>query len=82
MATPATATQQSFGFDVTHGFLGEEFLTWLWFRWETQVGEFTLPGGRVVGVVIDDMLNSAEVDWIRDPDPVNQPQEGTEADDS
>ncbi len=30
----------------THGWLGEEFLTWLWFRWETDGGEFTLPGGR------------------------------------
>lgn len=40
----------------THGFLGEEFLTWLWFRWEQDGGEFTLPGGRVVGVAIDDFL--------------------------
>jgi hypothetical protein len=40
----------------THGFLGEEFLTWLWFRWETGGGEFTLAGGRVVGVALDDLL--------------------------
>lgn len=40
----------------THGFLGEEFLTWLWFRWETTGGEFTLSGGRVVGVALDDFL--------------------------
>jgi hypothetical protein len=40
----------------THGFLGEEFLTWLWFRWETDGGEFTLAGGRVVGVALDDFL--------------------------
>jgi hypothetical protein len=40
----------------THGFLGEEFLTWLWFRWETDGGEFTLPGGRVVGIALDDLL--------------------------
>ncbi|HEX5050265.1 MAG TPA: hypothetical protein VFZ65_00705 [Planctomycetota bacterium] len=40
----------------THGFLGEEFLTWIWFRWETDGGEFTLPGGRVVGVALDDFL--------------------------
>lgn len=53
---PATGTQQSFGFDVTHGFLGEEFITWLWFRWETLGGEFTLAGGRVVGIAIDDLL--------------------------
>lgn len=40
----------------THGFLGEEFLTWIWFRWENDGGEFALPGGRVVGVAIDDMM--------------------------
>jgi hypothetical protein len=40
----------------THGFLGEEFLTWLWFRWETGGGEFTLSGGRVVGIALDDFL--------------------------
>ncbi|MBL8736421.1 MAG: hypothetical protein JNL12_08360 [Planctomycetes bacterium] len=43
----------------THGFLGEEFLTWLWFRWEADGGEFTLPGGRVVGVALDDFLSFA-----------------------
>jgi hypothetical protein len=43
----------------THGFLGEEFLTWLWFRWETEGGEFHLPGGRVVGVALDDFLTFA-----------------------
>jgi len=43
----------------THGFLGEEFLTWLWFRWETEGGEFTLPGGRVVGIALDDFLSFA-----------------------
>lgn len=43
----------------THGFLGEEFLTWLWFRWETSGGEFTLSGGRVVGVALDDFLSFA-----------------------
>lgn len=43
----------------THGFLGEEFLTWLWFRWESDGGEFTLPGGRVVGVALDDFLSFA-----------------------
>jgi hypothetical protein len=49
-------TQQSFGFDTTHGFLGEEFLTWLWWKWETDGGEFTLAGKRIVGVAIDDLL--------------------------
>lgn len=43
----------------THGFLGEEFLTWLWFRWETEGGEFHLPGGRVVGLALDDFLTFA-----------------------
>ncbi|MCK5943183.1 MAG: hypothetical protein KAI24_14480 [Planctomycetes bacterium] len=43
----------------SHGFLGEEFLTWLWFRWETEGGEFTLGGGRVVGVALDDFLTFA-----------------------
>jgi len=43
----------------THGFLGEEFLTWLWFRWETSGGEFTLSGGRVVGIALDDFLSFA-----------------------
>ncbi|MBL9079646.1 MAG: hypothetical protein JNL08_19235 [Planctomycetes bacterium] len=43
----------------THGFLGEEFLTWLWFRWEADGGEFALPGGRVVGVALDDFLSFA-----------------------
>lgn len=43
----------------SHGWLGEEFLTWLWFRWETDGGEFTLSGGRVVGVALDDFLSFA-----------------------
>ena len=46
----------------THGFLGEEFLTWLWFRWETDGGEFQLPGGRVVGLALDDLLTFAAPD--------------------
>lgn len=40
----------------THGFLGEEFLTWLWFRWETDGGEYALSAGRNVGVALDDFL--------------------------
>jgi hypothetical protein len=43
----------------SHGFLGEEFLTWLWFRWETGGGEFRLRGGRVIGVALDDFLSFA-----------------------
>lgn len=37
-------------------FLGEEFLLWLWWSWETLGGEFTLPGGRVVGLALDDLV--------------------------
>lgn len=55
-------TQRSFGFDTTHEFLGEEFLLWLWFQWETNGGEFTLPGGRVVGIAIDDLVVFAAAD--------------------
>jgi len=53
---PSAGTQRSFGFDTTHGFLGEEFLLWIWFRCETAKGEFVLAGGRVVGVAVDDLL--------------------------
>ena len=39
------------------GFLGQEFLTWLWYRCEIRSGgEFSLPGNRLVGVAIDDLL--------------------------
>ena len=51
-----TETQNQTSGIETHGFLGQEFLTWLWFRWETEGGEFALPGGRVVGIAIDDFL--------------------------
>lgn len=40
----------------SHAFLGEEFLTWLWFRLETEGGEFDLGKGKVLGVVLDDFL--------------------------
>ena len=43
----------------SHGFVGEEFLTWLWFKWETRGGEFTLSGGRIVGIALDDFLSFA-----------------------
>ncbi len=42
--------------EATHGFLGEEFLTWLWFRWETDGGEYALSAGRTVGIALDDFL--------------------------
>ncbi len=40
----------------THAFLGEEFLTWLWFKVDSAGGQFTLPGGVALGVVLDDFL--------------------------
>ncbi len=39
-----------------YGFLGEEFLTWLWYRMESRGGEFELPGGRMIAVSMDDYL--------------------------
>ena len=42
--------------EATHGFLGEEFLTWLWFRWETDGGEYELARGQTVGIALDDFL--------------------------
>lgn len=46
----------------SHGFLGEEFLTWLWFRTETEGGEFDLGEGRVVGLSFDDYIEFAPLD--------------------
>jgi recombination associated protein RdgC len=37
-------------------FLGEEFLTWLWYRLENEGGEFDLGEGRIVGVALDDFI--------------------------
>jgi recombination associated protein RdgC len=34
-------------------FLGEEFLTWLWWRAETGRGEYDLGGGRIVGIALE-----------------------------
>lgn len=39
-----------------YAFLGEEFLTWLWFRCETRRGLFRMPDGTEVGVAIEDYL--------------------------
>ncbi len=44
-----------------HDFLGEEFLTWLWFRLETEGGDFELDG-NAVGVSLDDLLAFAPDD--------------------
>lgn len=38
------------------GFLGEEFLTWLWFRLETEGGDFDIDRGRSIGVSFDDYI--------------------------
>jgi hypothetical protein len=43
------------------GFLGEEFLTWLWFSIERDGGEFTVDG-HTVSVTIDDFLAFAPRD--------------------
>jgi hypothetical protein len=45
-----------------HGFLGEEFLTWLWYRLETEGGDFDLGQGTVIGVAMDDYLEFAPLD--------------------
>ena len=45
-----------------HAFLGEEFLTWLWFRLETDGGDFELAGGRSASVSLDDFLAFAPGD--------------------
>lgn len=66
-------------------FLGEEFLTWLWFRAERGDAEFDLGGGRSVGVVIDAplLLRSTREDAEgRRPEQVlrfGQPLTGAEA---
>jgi len=46
----------------THAFLGEEFLTWLWYRIETDGGDFELDGGHAIGVSFDDYLALAPRD--------------------
>ena len=43
-------------------FLGEEFLTWLWFRIETEGGDFDLGNKREVGVSFDDFIAFAPRD--------------------
>lgn len=58
-AAPPAAVQQSFGFDNTHGFLGEEFLLWLWWKTEEGVAEWTILspwGEKSVGIAMDDLL--------------------------
>jgi len=44
------------------GFLGEEFLTWLWFRIETEGGEFDIGRQRELAVSFDDFIAFAARD--------------------
>ena len=44
--------------EAPQAFLGEEFLTWLWFRRDTEGGEFEI-GERRVEITIDDFLSFA-----------------------
>lgn len=44
------------------GFLGEEFLTWLWCRLENEGGDFDLGDGYAIGVSLDDFLAFAPRD--------------------
>ncbi|MFO1055071.1 MAG: hypothetical protein U1F36_22870 [Planctomycetota bacterium] len=44
------------------GFLGEEFLTWLWYRLENEGGDFDLGDNLHVGVSLDDFLAFAPRD--------------------
>ncbi|MCA8972958.1 MAG: hypothetical protein KDC95_24455, partial [Planctomycetes bacterium] len=43
-------------------FLGEEFLTWLWYRLENEGGDFKLDQGRSIGVSLDDFIAFAPRD--------------------
>ena len=44
------------------GFLGEEFLTWLWFRIETDGGEFDIGRRGKLAVSFDDFIAFAARD--------------------
>ncbi len=43
----------------SYSFLGEEFLTWLWFRLETEGGDFEISDDRSIGISFDDYLRLA-----------------------
>ena len=51
-----------------HAFLGEEFLTWLWYSLDTTGGDFEVGEGRSIAVAIDDFLAFA----ARDDDETEQ----------
>ncbi len=40
----------------SHSFLGEEFLTWLWFRLDTEGGDFDLGQGRAIAMTFEDFI--------------------------
>lgn len=46
----------------SHAFLGEEFLTWLWYRLDTVGGDFDIGEGRSIAIAIDDFLAFAPRD--------------------
>jgi hypothetical protein len=46
----------------SHAFLGQEFLTWLWFRADTRDATFELSDRRRLGVALDDYLAFAAAD--------------------
>lgn len=53
-------------------FVGEEFLTWLWWRCEVGGGKFTLPGEVEVSIVVEDDLvlrDSEAVDKLKGGSP-------------
>lgn len=39
-----------------YAFLGEEFLTWIWYRTEARKAVFPMENGDQVGVALDDLL--------------------------
>jgi len=51
-------SQQSFGFDTTFDFLGDEFLTWVWWKCDTGEAEFVRLGSSY-GVAFEDLLQFA-----------------------
>lgn len=58
-AAEGPAVQGSLGLDTTDGFLGEEFLLWLWFLCENLEGEVVLHDGELAGVAIVDLIEFA-----------------------
>ena len=63
-------------------FLGEDFLTWMWFRSETGKASFELPGHHSIAVMLDDFLtfgnaeNEEMVQTLRHGLPTKAPEAG------